>query len=530
MTVGSMENATARLPELEYARSPGEYKRPAYIFMALLVVYTIARGLVGAAARPMWFDELLTLDIASQPSLHEMLAAIARGFDSTPPVFFLVERLALSVPIKTEVALRLPSILAFSCALMCVFLYAKKRLGELIACLCALALLATSLFHPYLIEARSYNLMVACVALALVCYQRLPSLPWAALMGASLMFAESLHYYAVFAAIPFVLAEGVLLLRTRQIRWRAWIALGCGGLPLVFFWRLLQTTKTYYGAHLHSAPVLGRIPEYYGSYFFVPDMYGVAIAVVAIAGVLMARLPASDAAGVAEDGKGLKLVEPTLLSSLVALPLIIFVVARLLHGGLLVRYTLPAIIGIVLGLGYVLRMLPPRAIVFFALLLFCSLGVREMRFWHHSGLDPRERDFTTRSREEFEEVRNFVQSAGRLDLPVVFAESMLYPPVTYYCAADWTERLVYLTDESRELRYEGTDSVIKTIKGFRGFLPLRLVDYTKFTTEHSEFLVYSEPSEWPLRALLDEGNSVEVFKIEGNRWLYLVRMKSGAAP
>ena len=82
-------------------------------------------------------------------------------------------------------------------------------------------------------------MVIACIAFALVCYQRLPSLRWAALLGISLFLAESFHYYAVLAMIPFGFAEAVLLLRTRRIRWGVWLALACGTLPLIVFWPLL---------------------------------------------------------------------------------------------------------------------------------------------------------------------------------------------------------------------------------------------------------------------------------------------------
>ena len=69
-------------------------------------------------------------------------------------------------------------------------------------------------------EARSYSIMIACVALALVCYQRLPSIRWAALLGVSLVLAESFHYYALLAMIPFLVAEAAVLVKANgQVRW-----------------------------------------------------------------------------------------------------------------------------------------------------------------------------------------------------------------------------------------------------------------------------------------------------------------------
>ena len=125
--------------------------------MGFLMVYAVARGVVGATHRPFWFDELFTLTIANQPSLHDLWHAVTRGFDSAPPFFYLLERLALKLTGNKEVGLRLPSILAFPCTLICVFcLRDKTRNGELIASsLCIICCCLRFLFHVISIEARA---------------------------------------------------------------------------------------------------------------------------------------------------------------------------------------------------------------------------------------------------------------------------------------------------------------------------------------------------------------------------------------
>ncbi len=188
-----------------------------------------------------------------------------------------------------EVALRLPSILAFPCTLICVFVYAKKRNGELIASLCALLLLSTILFHVYSIEARAYSMVIACIAFALVCYPRLPSPFWAVMFGLSLLLAESIHYYAVFAMIPFGLAEIVVLVRKRAFRWPVWTALVCGVLPLAASWRLLMTIKTNYGPHMFARPVFSALKTYYAIVLSVEGQpVGVTLAVISCAGIIVA--------------------------------------------------------------------------------------------------------------------------------------------------------------------------------------------------------------------------------------------------
>src|SRR5208283_5467430 len=188
--------------------------------MVALIVYAILRGLAAAVTKPLWMDEVFTLTVSSQPSMGALWAVLARALDGQPPGFYAVERVASSFFHNKEIALRLPAILAFPCTLICVFVFVKKRSGEVIAFLCAFLLLSTILFERYAVEARPYSMLMACIAFALICYQRLPSLFWTAMLGMSLALAQALHYYAVFAFVPFGLAEAVMLLRTRQFRWR----------------------------------------------------------------------------------------------------------------------------------------------------------------------------------------------------------------------------------------------------------------------------------------------------------------------
>src|SRR6202044_1784811 len=127
--------------------------------------------------------------------------------------------------------------------LVCVFLFVKKRGGPATALGCSVLTLFTILYTTYAAEARPYSLAVACVAVALVCFQRAPSKPWMLLMGFTLALSVALHYYAVFALVPFVLAETSLILNARRLRAAVWLALVGGFVPFIVFWPLLARLK-----------------------------------------------------------------------------------------------------------------------------------------------------------------------------------------------------------------------------------------------------------------------------------------------
>jgi hypothetical protein len=516
------------LAEFDARAISGRHKKAAYIFMGLLSVYVIVRGIAGARSRLFWFDELFTLTIASQPSLHDMWRAIRSGFDSAPPLFYLVERAALGLTGNKQIALRLPSIFAFPCTLICLFVYAKKRNGEVLACLCALLVLSTSLFHSYLAEARAYSMVIACITFAMVCYQRLPSRAWSVMFAVALLAAESLHYYALLAMIPFWFAEGLLFVTNKKFRWPAWMALICGLLPVVVFWPLLMTYRKFYGPNMFARPSFSAVRGYYGTFFLLADnALGIAVAIVAFAAIswryLWPHEPDTKQAGEPDRDT----VDGGLLLGLIALPVVAFLLISLIHGILLSRYVLAAVIGLVLGITTVASIAGRKAVLLFAVFVFCLAGVHEWSFWFHREFDSFMPYFSATSAGELQNMTEFMQSAGRPDLPMVVSDCLLYSQFAYYAEPGWKNRLLYLADEQRELRYTQSDSSSKSLAAFGRFFPLRVVDYSEFTAVHPEFLLYSEGLDWCVSALLKDGFAVQLVA-NGHGKIYLVKVKESS--
>lgn len=491
--------------------------------MAVLVLYVIARGLAAATTKPFWFDELLTWAVSSLPSMRAVWTALARAVDGQPPGFYAFERAASALFHNKEIALRLPAILAFPCTLVCVFVFVKKRSGELIAFLCAFLLLSTILFQRYAVEARPYSLLVACIAFALVCYQRLPSLFWTAMLGISLALAQALHYYAVFAMAPFGLAEAVVLLRARQFRWRVWLALACGFVPLVFFWPLLAHFKAYQGPHYYGLGTYSAtsLPSSYGAYFLTDSAFGAAVFALAVAGVIGSNFllrPSSSSGARTRDAD---VTEGTLLLALVATPIITFSVVKILHGGMRDAYGLPAVVGIAIAVGCALSLARPTVVALFALFIFSSVGVRELNFWRAN--------HSLRLASPATAVEKFVQSSGYGDLPVVVSSGMAYTPIAHYASPAFFQQVFYLMDEEKELHYQGTDTFDRQVVLLRDYMPLQVRDFAGFTSAHRVFLIYGEePGDgynWLPQHLNHVASSVRSVMVEPSRKLYLVTMK-----
>ena len=203
-----------------------------YGILGLLVVYSVVRSVFASATKPLWYDEILTLTVSRMDSWAARMQTFHPPLDGQPPPFYAIEHLASKLSQNQELALRLPSIVAFAFTLICLFVFCRKLAGNVVALVCAALLLTTDLFRYYAVEARPYSLVVACIAFALVCYQRVPRKIWTLLFAVALVLAQSLHYYAIFAMVPFGMAELVYSLYTKKIRWGVWAAFAVGCVPL----------------------------------------------------------------------------------------------------------------------------------------------------------------------------------------------------------------------------------------------------------------------------------------------------------
>jgi hypothetical protein len=471
--------------------------------LAALVIYSTARNICHALVRPLWYDEICTLLLAQQKHLSVLWQAVARGADSHPVAFYLLERTAAALIRNENLAYRGVSILGFAVTLVCLFLTVRARKGAAIALVCAAIPLATILFDMLAVEARGYSLLVACIAFAFVCYQRVPAHRWVILLGLSLVLAESFHYFAVFAFLPFFLAEATYYGMTRQFRRGVWMALLSGFAPLAISWPILSAMQKYYGPYIWSKPTLEGALGSYSWYFLAPeDKPGLYLAAIAGGAVLFTMVAAVRKTLRGERPASAPVHELALVLGLLSLPLVGFAFAAIAHSGMIAKYMVPSLLGFPLALGFALPRLPRRGFllpaVSAALLLFV-LVPQERQFWS---------DYNGQFISPAPFVEEFVTAGGHADLPVVVSDAHDFLQLQHYCDLGWQKRFVSVLDPTQAVLYTGNDTADKQLELLRQYTALPIYDFQPFLAERPAFLVYSsggglEGDWWPGRLKMD---------------------------
>ncbi|MGB9511502.1 MAG: glycosyltransferase family 39 protein, partial [Candidatus Acidiferrum sp.] len=422
---------------IEDSRTPTQ--KVAYLLLGLLIVYAVIRSIEAAAGKPFWYDEILTLTVSSLDSWTARLTALRLPLDGQPPLFYWFEHLALRFSRNQEIALRLPSIIAFPVTLICVFVYLRKAAGEIVAFLSTFALLLTAVFQVYAVEARPYSMVVACFAFALLCYQRVPSPLWVILLALSLALAESLHYLSVLSIVPFGLAEVFVFSKTRRIRWQVWAALAAGAVPLLLQWKLLAINQAYYGAYFWAKFHYYYLPAAYGEYLGTTSRIGGAVFVVVFAGAIGALLWRRSASTSASEANDEELTSAVLLLSFAALPFIGHLSTTIVHAGFTPRYVLCTVLGLVLGFGFILARSSQRAVMLFGIFVLAAVTIDEIHFWRFFRQD------ISQVRMSGVQFDRFIENAGYKDLPVVVLDENHFLELVHYAPDRLHSRLVLLT-------------------------------------------------------------------------------------
>jgi uncharacterized membrane protein len=160
-------------PRAESARQPVRWSRADVVVLSLTVVSLSVCCVLASAKRYLWYDEVISFTLVSDPSLSHMIGSVAAGSEGAPPLYHILLWLWIRLAGRSELALRIPSCAAMIAALILVWITLRQRYtwrATAFGALLAFAMSPLVLYH--VAEARYYGVLTALVALAAYLFAR----------------------------------------------------------------------------------------------------------------------------------------------------------------------------------------------------------------------------------------------------------------------------------------------------------------------------------------------------------------------
>ncbi|QEL15558.1 hypothetical protein [Limnoglobus roseus] len=483
------------------------------LWWALTGLY-FAVTLAAAGVKTGWYDEWFTIAIARLP-IGNAWTALGDATDMNPPLLYVVEKPFLSLGLPDVFAARLPSILGFYLLLAGVYRFGSGS-GHAGAGLVAALTVLVSASFAYAFEARPYALVLGACGGALICWPAAADgRRWgmAGLCGC-VAVAVSSHYYGLFAVLPFFVGETVRTVQRRRLNGPTTAALVLGLLPLLLWLPLLLVQKGYAG--LLGPPSAEFVQEAYKILFgraIVPTLAGIG---------LLAVWPARPS-GVRESSTPLPAV--ACAATFLALPIVLFVCAKLTGASVGLRYVAPTAVGAAMLAGLTVGRLcaadaaawKPLAVAFAAWFLALSA-------WD-----------VLKYRAEWATLQTgfaWVQAAEYGDAPVVTAEPLTYPTWRAYAPTALRDRLWYVPNPDAAERYRvekkySLDGAYLQLDRHCGPLGIRTLD--EVAAGRPRVLIYGMPARgWVAGGFLGRGWTVTKVRGDGMEALYVAERPRGA--
>ena len=402
-----------------------------------------------------------------------------------PPGYYAIVRLANLLPFDPHVTLRLPSIAGYILSLLGVYWFARKRL-PVAAGLSAVMLMALSPFREYALEARSYALLVGLLAISAALWQRVGETRlMAPLLALFLTLAVCCHPLAVVAISCFGLAEAAWTFTSRRIRWGVWAGCLLAAVPFLFGLPLLLRIREVYGKNFWSRPTWSEA-------FLTYDFYLGLSAAIALVLVLFFAIVAGNSLWrmlrrprELTRQRDFSAPEIILIGSFVFYPALLFSLMKIMGSGYTPRYGWPGIIGLVLGLVYILRgiWLTPSSVRLLAALLlaFAVLRGQEFRLRLKTGLAGTGAPWAGLAQ----------ISRDRPGMPVVIGSGLIFLDADEYAPSKMRGRLVAVVNADMAIRLDGTDTIEKNLGVLARFLPLQVDELAPFLADNRKFILQS---------------------------------------
>jgi hypothetical protein len=490
--------------------------------LGLLCVFSVGYLVVTcyiASRRLMWTDEFLTLYIARLPSLHEVWSALLTGADVTPLLFFILTRASFFFFGANHVSIRLPEMLGLWVMCLCLYQFVTKRSSALYGFVALLFPLVTGAYS-FAYEARPYGIVLGFTGLALLCWQAVARgyRRHLALLGLGLSLAGALsnHYYAILIFFPLALGEVVRSVGLRRIDLPVWLVFGLSAaIPLLLFLPLMRQARAMSNG-FWSAPHLRLLHSSF-SFMLTPALIALIPALILLAVYLIICPRPPDR----EPQRSLLSYELAAVIGFILIPVVTFIIAKLVTNAYHERYTIPTVIGLDILLALAAYHLPNgRAMVSMVLIVsLCGWFLVTQRITLMS--------INARAQTQ-DGIINGIRAEGDGSLPVVEFSIHTFMQLSYYAPEDIRARLVYLADPGESLRYFGTDTEDRLMLGLgKPWFRFNVEAWRPFVGTHKRFLAHGpfNSVSWVIHQLEADNMLVEIKGQYGDEALLLVSSK-----
>jgi hypothetical protein len=478
-------------------RAPHERLKD-WAYLGAMLAVLLAIYLHTIYTRQFWFDELSTLFITCTPTLREMFRAIPT--DGNPPLYFLLARACLHLPIKVELALRLPALCAFLGAALCVYRFVRRHADI------RYSFLAMSLFtaagessrHAY--DARAYTLMLFFTGSALCCWRRAcQSNRCIALTGLAGSVAGAIltHQYGIiYVLTPVMAGEAVRIWHRRRID------LPMLGAAFVSVPLLLLTYPPTLRAQKLLLDAIRRWPVFWAhprlsDLTHYADMFPLLIPslVLFVAPPVLLFYAATRRKDTLRASQIQMPIEDIAAATAAALLLpLMLLVTHLGTNYFRPRYGVGSTIGLAILTAMLLARFQATRLTAVLTVYACIISIVSARGVHIVHLQPDALLVSDSSSE-----------------PIVVASALEFSPAWWYANPQLRDRLHYLVD----LSYPRQHSDILpeySLALESAYTPMQMEDYHRFTSTHTHFLLYcygEQRLEWILQRLAAEGWHLE---------------------
>jgi len=441
--------------------------------------------LVQAKVKLLWGDEFITLWIGQQRSFAGIWRALAAGADPNPPLMHVLSWWSTSVLGTGPVAVRLPSIAAMALAVVCLWLFLRRRVAPVYAAAGCLTLMATRGFD-YAYDARSYSLLMGFAMAALLLWAESIDANGvrrgALLAGLAVALAAgvSSNYYGVLAFLPVAAGEIHFSVGWRRVRAGAWVAMALASLPLVWYLRLIRLNVAEFAPHAWNKPRLTMISD---SYLVLVE--GILWPVLGLVAYAVWRRNTTRERALEW---GFPVWERMAVVVLLAYPVLAFAVALAGAGMVSPRCAVPVCLGVaILGAGLLSRYANARAASVVVALLVVWVLVRQAACGY----------VLLHQRHAFMVFRNAVERAAAPGEPVVVGDSLAVMPLYWYGSEAFREQIVFPVDFDAIHRSEADDSGEQNLWGGRdGVFPVRIAKPAELFGEMQERVMVGPERGW----------------------------------